>query len=325
MNTFFRVLVLLLFGLAMLTTIQVEAAQKQNWSSWRADLRKEALSQGVSPQVFDRAFRGITPQRRVVNLDRSQPETRMTFYQYRKTRIDPYRITLGKREYKKNRPLLEAIGRQYGVDPCFIVSIWGLETSYGHFMGSFSVIRALATLAYDGRRSAFFRKELLIALQILNEGHIDVTKLKGEWAGASGHPQFLPSSWRNFAVDYDGDGKKDIWTNKKDALASIANYLASNGWKTGQPWGIPVLLPNHMNRDLLGKKNKKGLNDWLQLGVQAAHGHSLPMANLTAAIIKPYGGPDLMIFDNFRALQSYNPSIFYVGSVGYLAEKICQR
>ncbi len=324
MNTFFRILVLILFAMAMLTTLQVEAAKKQSFAQWRADLRQQVLSEGVSPAVFDRAFRGITPQRRVVNLDRNQPEKRLTFYQYRKTRIDPYRITLGKRAFKKHRTLLNDIGRQYGVDPCFIVSIWGLETSYGNFMGSFSVIRALSTLAYDGRRSAFFRKELIIALKILNEGHVDVTKLKGEWAGASGHPQFLPSSWKNFAVDYDGDGKKDIWTNKKDALASIANYLASNGWKAGQPWGIPVLLPNNMDRDSLGKKNRKSVNDWLQLGIQAAYGHNLPMANLSAAIIKPYGGPDMMIFDNFRALQSYNPSLFYVGSVGYLAEQICQ-
>ena len=314
-----RVLIGLLLVIPLLSS-----GQTLSWPQWVAELRKEALAVGVRPSVFDNAFRGVSPNKKVVHLDRTQPERRLTFLEYRKTRIDSYRITLGRKAFKRNQALLSDISQNFGVDPCVITAIWGLETSYGNFMGSFPVIKSLATLAYDGRRSKFFRKELLVALQILNEEHITLDKFKGEWAGASGHPQFLPSSWRKYAVDFDGDGHKNIWSNKRDALASIANYLKQNGWVQGLPWGIEVDLPAGFAPKQIDKNNKKSIAQWLRLGVKP-RGQSIPKSSTQAYLVKPNGGPTFMVFANFNAIKSYNPSTFYVGSVGYLSDQICQR
>ncbi|WP_042647900.1 lytic murein transglycosylase, partial [Legionella pneumophila] len=179
----------------------------QSWNQWVAGVREEALQQGIPPSLFDEAFAGIhEPSRKIKGFLRSQPEHRLTFMKYRNTRADNYRIVIGRKEYKKNKEILEEIAQQYGVNPCFIVSFWGMETSYGSYMGNFPVINALATLAYDSNRKDFFRKELFLALHILKGGHVSLADFKGEWAGASGQPQFLPSSWVKYAVDYDGDG-----------------------------------------------------------------------------------------------------------------------
>ncbi len=311
---------IILTSLLLFTNAQ---ARQQSWSSWVQDLRKEALSQGVRASVFDQAFHGLTPMKRTIALDRSQPETRLTFAKYRKTRGDAYRIRLGQKEYKKYYPLLSTIGRKYGVNPCMIVSLWGIETSYGRYMGNFPVIRTLATLAYDTRRSEFFRRELLVALQILNDGHVPLNKFKGEWAGASGQPQFLPSSWKKFAVDYNGDGYKNIWTNYGDAFASIANYLIQNGWSSNQPWAVEVRLPNGFNRSLEKLSIHKTVSAWLIMGVQVIPTSQQLPRNLEAAIITPYGGPSLMIFHNFDVIKRYNNSTFYAGTVSYMADKIC--
>ncbi len=301
-------------------------AAKQSWSEYVKGVRAEALSQGIRPDVFDEAFRNIkAPNRRVLHLDRTQPEKRLTFLKYRNTRADAFRIKLGRREIKKYHALLDKVGDEYGVSPCFIVSIWGLETSYGRFMGTFPVIKSLATLAYDNRRSAFFRKQLFQALHILNDGHVQLKDFKGEWAGASGHPQFLPSSWHNFAVDYNKDGKKDIWKTHSDAFASIANYLLKSGWKRNQPWAIKVTTPAGFSEDLLGRKVVKTIAQWKALGVRA-NGRPLPKdMNMEASIVRPYGGPTYMIFNNFRVIMKWNRSIYYAGTVGYMAEQICKR
>jgi len=301
------------------------ASAKQSWSVWIQQLRTEALSEGISPDVFDAAFAGVTPMRRVISLDRGQPERRLTYLKYRSTRAKAYRINLGKRKFKKYGPKLRNIGREYGVDPCIIASLWGLESSYGHYMGHFPVIRALATLAYDDRRAAFFRKELLLALHILNDGHVTLAKFKGEWAGGSGHPQFLPSSWHRYAVDYDKDGRKDIWGTHDDVFASIANYLASNGWTQGQPWGLEVYLPDGFDESQIGYDTKKPLSAWIAQGVTPLRGRSFPKTDWEASILQPYGGPALLVFDNFRVILRYNRSTFYAGTVSYMADKICRR
>ncbi len=192
-------------------------------------------------------------------------------------------------------------------------------------MGEFPVIKALSTLAYDSDRAPYFRSELLIALHILSEGHVSAEHFKGEWAGASGHPQFMPSSWRKYAVDYDKDGHKDIWGDYADAFASIANYLSKNGWHRGQPYVIPVQLPASLTEADTGLKITKTAADWLSLGVKPETELSSQALNLPAAIIRPTGGPDYMVFNNFRVIMKYNNSIFYAGSVGYLADKICSR
>ncbi len=305
--------------------VQTAGYAAQNWNDWVAGIREEALSQGIAPRVFDSAFAGIhEPSRQIKGFMRSQPEHRLTFMKYRTTRADNYRIVIGQREYKKNKELLNKIGREYGVDPCFIVSFWGMETSYGTFMGSFPVVKSLATLAYDSNRKDFFRQELFIALKILNEGHVSLSDFKGEWAGATGQPQFLPSSWMKYAVDYDGDGHRDIWRSKPDVFASIANYMKQNGWKDGEPWAIQVKLPKNFDMALEGKTTVKSVSDWSALGVKTEDGKALPYQNLQGSIVQPFGGPTFLTFPNYKMILRYNNSIYYAGAIGYMADKICQ-
>jgi len=313
-----------LLAIAFTLVHQVAFAQ-QNWKDWVADVRTEALAQGISPTLFDEAFAGIhEPSRQIKGFMHSQPEHRLTFMKYRSSRADNYRIAIGRKEYKKNKEVLEAVAERFGVNPCFIVSFWGMETSYGTYMGNFPVIKALATLAYDSKRQDFFRKELFIALRILNEGHVDLQDFKGEWAGASGQPQFLPSSWIKYAVDYDGDGRKDIWKSKPDTFASIANYMKQNGWQTGEPWAIQVKLPSKFDMKLEGKNNMKAVSDWNRLGVRTESGQPLPYQNMQASIVQPLGGPTFLTFPNYKMILRYNNSIYYAGAIGYMADKICQ-
>ncbi|MFA6301585.1 MAG: lytic murein transglycosylase [Legionella sp.] len=305
--------------------IQQIAYAQQSWNQYVAELRTEALAQGISPQVFDEAFAGITePSRSIKSFSHSQPEHRLTFMKYRTSRADNYRIAIGRKEYKKNKAVLEEIAQKYGVNACFIVSFWGMETSYGTYMGNFPVIKALATLAYDSKRKEFFRKELFIALRILNEGHVDLADFKGEWAGASGQPQFLPSSWVKYAVDYDGDGHKDIWRSKPDVFASIANYMKLNGWQAGEPWAIQVSLPKKFDMQLEGKNIVKPVSEWDALGVRTEDGKPLPYQNLQGSIVQPLGGPTFLAFPNYKMILRYNNSIYYAGAIGYMADKICQ-
>jgi|TARA_R110002126_G_scaffold1051_2_gene6436 membrane-bound lytic murein transglycosylase B len=311
--------------ISSLTSNQALANQTP-WPTWLAEVKQEALDDGISPDVIQAAFEGVhEPSRRIKNLAHSQPEHRLSYYKYRNSRINAYRINLGRKKYKQHQQLLEDIGQRFGVDPCFIVSFWGLETSYGGYMGNFPVIKSLTTLAYDSKRSKFFRHELFTALHILNDGHVDLKHFKGEWAGASGHPQFLPSSWVQYAVDYDGDGRRDIWTSKPDALASIANYMKGKGWRQGEPWAIHVKLPKNFDDKLEGKSTIKTVREWEALGVRTTQGGALPRPDLEASIIQPHGGPVFLAYPNYKMILRYNNSIYYAGAVGYLADKICHR
>ncbi len=250
-------------------TVSAVTQHEQSWQVWVRQLREEAIADGVRPQVFDRVFGAIPgPNPKVLKYYNTQPEHRLTFLAYRQSRADNARIQLGRQAYRKHQVLLDAIGRKYGVDPCFIVALWGLETDYGLILGNFSVPDSLATLAYASNRKAFFRNELLKSLHIIQEGQISLANFKGEWAGASGHPQFLPSSWYKYAVDYEGNGRKDIWSSLPDAFASIANYLAKNGWQTGQPWAVEVTLPAGFDPSLMGKTIVKPVSEWRRLGVR---------------------------------------------------------
>ena len=297
-----------------------------DWQSWLNQVKQEARDKGIRQSVIDEAFANVhEPSKTVKNLSKSQPEQRLSYTKYRSSRVDNYRIIIGRKRFKENREWLNTIGKSYGVDPCFMVSFWGMETSYGGYMGNFPVIQALSTLAYDSKRKDFFRNELFLGLQILNDGHVPLSKFKGEWAGASGHPQFLPSSWVKYAVDYDGDGKKDIWSSKQDALASIANYMKQNGWQSNQPWAVFVKLPKNFNMSLEGKSIVKTASEWDALGVRTTKGEHLPYQNLNASIVQPNGGPTFLAFPNYKMILKYNNSIYYAGSIGYLADKICER
>jgi membrane-bound lytic murein transglycosylase B len=312
--------------LSLLMLSQWVIAGQQNWNNWVAEVRQQALEQGISAIVFDQAFADIhEPSRQVKGLARSQPEHRLTFSKYLYSRADNYRIMMGRKQYAKNKELLEEIGQHFGVDPCFIVSFWGMESSYGTYMGNFPVIKSLATLAYDSNRQDFFRKQLFLALHILNGGHVTLQHFKGEWAGASGQPQFLPSSWLKFAVDYDGDGRKDIWESKADVFASIANYMKKNGWQTGGPWAIQVKLPLKFDMKLEGKALTKPVSEWNALGVRTESGQPLPHQDLEASIVQPNGGPVFLAYPNYKMILRYNNSIYYAGAIGYMADKICNR
>ena len=305
---------------------QFAFADQQHWNHWVADVRQEALAQGISPTIFDQAFADIhEPSPKIKSLSRSQPEHRLSYNKYLNSRVDNYRITIGRREYKKNKAVADDVAKHFGVDPCFIMSFWGMETSYGTYMGDFPVIKALATLAYDSQRKDFFRKQLFLALHILNDGHVTLDRFKGEWAGASGQPQFLPSSWVEYAVDYDGDGRKDIWDSKPDVFASIANYMKKNGWQTGQPWAIYVKLPKNFDMKLQGKATVKPVREWNALGIRTNNGTELPYPDMQASIVQPVGGPVFLAYPNYKMILRYNNSIYYAGAVGYLADKICQR
>ncbi len=303
---------------------------KMSWSAWVHQLRHEAIKSGIRPDFFDQIFSRIPePSPKVLHYYHTQPERRITFLEYRHSRADSKRIELGRQEFAKHHALLNKITHVYGVDPCFITALWGLETDYGHFMGSFPVIPSLATLAYDSKRPAFFRKELIEALRMVQDGQVRLEDFKGEWAGASGHPQFLPSSWYKYAVDFEGHGHKDIWKSIPDALASIANYLAKNGWRRDEPWADQVNLPAGFDQALIGKAIIKPVGEWRKLGVHVHGNKPWPNDQLPASIIQvgnpSEGGITLMMMPNFRVLQTWNDSNYYISTVGYLADQICHR
>ena len=302
-------------------------ANTPTWQTWVTELRQEALTRGIRPEVFDRAFKNVKePSPEVIKLDKHQPEKRLTYYDYRNSRADAYRIRMGQEEYKKYYDLINRIGREYGVDPCVMLSLWGLETSYGHYLGKFYVIQSLASLAYHPRRADFFRQQLLVALEILNQGHIDQNHFVGEWAGASGQPQFMPMTWKDYAVDYDRDGKKNIWTSYPDAFASMANFLNHIGWQTNQPSLIEVHVDGNLSSYINNKNqndSKKTLLEWKQLGVSTNHWPA--DLNQSARLIQPDGGPVFLALNNYDVLMRWNHSIYYAGTVDYLAKNICQN
>lgn len=299
-----------------------------DFAKWRSELREEAVAQGIRAETFDKAFQDVVPIPRVIELDRRQPEFTMTFDQYISRVVNDKRIEEGRRKLAENHPLLEEVGAKFGVQPRFIVALWGIETGYGRHTGGFPVIASLATLAFDGRRSAFFRKELLISLKILDDGHISPERMKGSWAGAMGQNQFMPSSFARRAIDYDGDGRRDIWTSKPDVFASTANYLSAAGWRDDITWGRAVRIPENLDLSLTGRKIKKKIGEWQNLGVRQLDGSDLPSRQLNSSIVLLDEGkrkPAFLIYDNFEAILKWNRSDFFAVAVGYLADRIGSR
>jgi membrane-bound lytic murein transglycosylase B len=238
--------------------------------------------------------------------------------------LSPTRIERGRELYREHKDLLDRVASDYGVQAPVIVAIWGLESTYGAYHGEFPVIGALATLAYDGRRATFFRRELLRALEILDHGDITAERMTGSWAGAMGQSQFMPSSYRTYAVDYDHDGRRDIWTSLPDVFASIANYLAKAGWDDRRTWGRKVRLPSTIDGDLAGLQMHKSLPEWQELGVRQEDGAALPGVPLTASLLRTDDGqgPSYLVYDNFRVLMAWNRSTYFALTVGELADLI---
>ena len=309
---------------ALWLTASGAAAQDAEFGDWLAEFRVEAAEAGISPAVLDAALANLKPIPRVIELDRRQPESTQTFEEYLAKRVTVGLAREGRRLLDEHRALLDAIGEKYGVQPRFIVALWGAETRYGKYTGGFSVIASLATLAHDGRRSKYFRGELLNALKIIDAGHISADKMTGSWAGAMGQSQFMPSSFLHYAVDYDGDQRRDIWGTHADIFASAANYLARAGWRSDQTWGRKVRLPDGFDPTLADLGVAKRLGEWQALGVRRADGSDLPTRDLRASIILPGGedGPAYVIYDNYRTILKWNRSNYFGVSIGTLADLI---
>lgn len=301
-------------------------ANVQNFDTWLADLKQEARSRGIAEATLTRALDGVTPIDRVIELDRKQPEFVLTFEQYLARVVSEARVEKGRRLLAEHQALLVAVERRYAVQPRFVIALWGVESDFGRLTGDFNVVAALATLAYDGRRSAFFRNELLDALKILDEGHIAPTAMTGSWAGAMGQNQFMPSSFLAYAVDLDGDGRRDIWASTPDVFGSIANYLASYQWHGTETWGRPVRLPPRFDPTLIGLDIRKRLDYWRALGVRTADGGPLPAATMEASIVQPAGpeGQAFLAYDNYRVVMRWNRSLYFATAVGLLADRVAQ-
>jgi membrane-bound lytic murein transglycosylase B len=314
-------------GCAVLLLTSTASAKNPPFEKWLEGVRKEAATKGISAATVKAALGDLKPIPRVIELDRKQPEFSLTFRQYMDRVVPRKRVAKGRKKLKENKALLTKVAKKYGVQPRFIVAFWGIETDFGRVTGGFSVIRALATLAHDGRRSAFFRKELFHALRIVNEGHITPAKMVGSWAGAMGQCQFMPSSFNNFAVDFSGDKRKDLWKTKADVFASAANYLSGSGWKGDQTWGRAVRLPKGFDSKLAGTKIRKRLSEWQKLGVRSADGSNLPKRNLAASLVFPEkpSGPAFLVYGNYHTILKWNRSTFFALAVGSLADQIGGR
>ena len=302
----------------------VVTGQTLERTNWLSSLKADAVKNGIKEITFDIALSDFRPIKRVIELDRHQPEFTLTFKQYMNRVVPKKRAITGRKKYSDHKILLREIGEKYGVQPRFIVALWGVETDFGRIDGGFPVIHALATLAIDGRRSKFFRAQLLTALSILDQGHITLKNMRGSWAGAMGHFQFMPTSFQTFAVDYDGDGKRDIWNNKKDAFSSAANYLSKSGWRNDQTWGREVKIPKTLDPDLIDLKVRKTMIEWKNLGVEKVDGRELPKRNLIGSLVKFDGSSPrvFLTYKNFNTIMKWNRSTYFAVAVGTLAEKI---
>ena len=305
-----------------LITPALAAPATESFPGFVAGVKAQAARAGIRHVTLERAFQGVRVNRRVIELDRRQPEFTLTWAQYKARVVSPDRIATGRALYAQHRALLGRVAARYGVGPAPIMGIWGLESDYGSKPGSFRVIEALATLAWEGRRAAFFRSELMDALKILDAGDISPERMTGSYAGAMGQPQFMPDSYLRYAVDFSGKGRRDIWNDPGDIFASVANYLARSGWKGGLPWGEPVRLPAGFDAALAGREKRRTVAEWRRLGVVPAR--ALPAETL-AAVILP-GGADgeayLACHPNFLAIRRYNPSDFYCLSVGLIGDGV---
>jgi len=302
-------------------------ATNGDFQSWLDGFRSEALLSGISEETLNDAFAGVSLISRIIELDRNQPEGRQTLAEYLTRVVPASRVKAAQTRFARHRTLLEQVAAQYRVQPRFIIALWGIESDFGRYTGGFSVINALSTLAYDGRRSAFFRSELINALQILESEDMEVRAMTGSWAGAMGQTQFMPSSYQRFAVDYDQDGRSDIWTSHADIFASIANYLAQAGWNYDQTWGRPVLIPKNLDLRLVGLEISRPLKVWQELGVRRMDGRDLPVRELEGSLIMPNGteGISYIVYRNFRTILDWNRSTYFAVSVGTLADRIAGR
>lgn len=313
----------LLASLSCLVPSTVPQASEP-FPAWLAELRREAAARGIRKHILDTALEGLEPIPRVIELDRQQPEGRLTFAAYRERVVTAQRIRRGRELLARHHDLLQRVEARYRVPAHVIVTLWGIESNFGERPGTYSVIAALATLAHDGRRARFFRGELLSALTILDQGHIAPDAMKGSWAGAMGQCQFMPSTFLGHAVDFDGDGRRDIWRSLPDVFASAANYLARSGWDGRYIWGRRVRAPRSLPETRLGLDHRADLAEWRRLGVSLPDGGDLPLAPIQASLLCMDERPDqiYLVYGNFRALMAWNRSTYFGLAVGLLSDSL---
>jgi len=294
-----------------------------SFDEWRTLLRSDAIAAGINADLFDRTFAGITLDPRVVTSDSSQPEFTRPVWEYIDGAVSVSRIAQGRVLKAQHRPTLKAIRSTYAVDHEVLIAIWGMESNYGSNIGSHNVIRSLATLAYDGRRQVFWRSQLLAALQILQTGDGPAQGLIGSWAGAMGQTQFMPTTFNQHAVDFDGDGRRDLWSSTPDALASAAHYLQASGWENGQPWGFEVNLPQAFDYALADPEVRRSVAQWRTLGVNPVRAVDADEQSL-ATLFLPAGhrGPAFLLLNNFRSILKYNNSTAYALAIGLLSDAL---
>ena len=319
-------------------TSSVMAKTQTDFNNYVSSLKQEALDKGYDSLLVDKAFATAIYKEKVVSADKNQPEVKETLSTYLPKRVPQWKIDRARKLYKENKVTLEKIAAEFGVQARFIVAIWGLESNFGAIQGGHNVIASLVTLAFDGRREALYKRQLWSALDILTSGHISLDKFKGSWAGAMGQTQFMPSSFNAYAVDYNKDGRKDIWTTKEDAFASIANYLKQEGWNDSLTWGRQVTLPKNFDSKYILKrgtktrkewlrywnKSERSLADWQTLGVRRVNGSDLPKVDVDAALVMPddINGSMFLAYDNYKVLMHWNRSYYFATSVGYLSDHI---
>jgi len=299
------------------------AAAEADFATWLDGVRAEALKKGISDEVLGRALGLVAPIKRVIELDRRQPEFTMTLWRYFSWTVNDKRIARGREMLKKHATLLGRVEKKFGVQARFLVAFWGLETNFGSNFGAFPMVGAVATLAHDARRSSFFRAQLIAALQIIQRGDV-AHDAKASWAGAMGNMQFIPTTYRDFAIDFDGDGKRDLWNSLPDVFGSAANYLKRSGWDGKRTWGREVKLPKDFDPDHSGLDRKRPLAEWKKLGLRKADGKKLPTVDVDASLVLPagMGGPAFLVYRNFHATMAWNRSILYALAIGHLADRL---
>jgi membrane-bound lytic murein transglycosylase B len=300
------------------------AAAESGFQGFLAGVQRDATAQGIRPATIQAAFRYIQFLPRVVELDRKQPEHKMTFGEYLQKVVTQQRLDDARQHLVDNATLLQRVQQRFNVQPRFVVALWGVESDFGRTMGSYFVPAALATLAYEGRRGPMFRAELMASLKILDQGNVRVDNMVGSWAGAMGQCQFMPTTFLQYAVDFNGDGRRDIWTDRADVLGSIAHYVSRLGWRGNEGWGREVVVPGNFDPRLAGLEGRRTTVEWAQLGVRPAGQQSFTGREPAGSLVLPdgAGGTALLVYDNFRAIKKWNNSTYFAAAVGYLADSI---
>ena len=310
------------------SSFNTTSAPQNDFQQCLTNLRAQAIASGVTGLTYDRYTQNLTPDYSVIEKLNYQPEFSTPIWDYLSGLVDEERVQLGQQKLAQHREVLNRVAATYGVPAETVVAVWGVESNFGNISGSYPLLQALGTLSCEGRRQSFFRGEFFTTMRILQRGDLTEQQMKGSWAGAFGHTQFMPSTYEELAVDFDGDGRRDLVSSTSDALASTANFLKKRGWQTGMPWGFEVRIPDDMSIVGESRRNKKSLSSWMSRGVVRADGSALIQGNLSsssaAGLMAPAGanGPVFLVFKNFDAIYSYNAAESYALAIAHLSDRL---